>query len=389
MRSNTIRPLLLPSLILLLVGSSPADADLPEKASLVPPPVAILASLDFEQPTPSGPDTFRIFEHSTGRVDLSQSFRWSGFRSLRVREEPENGCFSEFLGFFPEQTQGLVFVQFYLLLTDPTERMNFALAGPRWFLNMERGGHALWLETREGSLRHRTGQHWKDLFEPRPFQWYFVDLVYDVDRGRYDLAIYEEGREEPRIDLRQQRNTADTDGSSIAYYSFIGDLEDKGSGTYFVDDVLIASDKSLRQKPFVAPGRRRFFVDSYGDSQELLTEASRADLIAEARRGLLRGELLGDRLAGESAQRLERAADEAFRLRDLDLAEELYDVLRVDPEREGRILLKLSDVYFERGDLESERAAREAIYGRLELEELRPLEALRGKQISPPTSELR
>lgn len=371
----TRRHLILSGLAVLAAGAAlfPSEGQTGREleAALEEAAPSILASHDFERSAPSGPDTFRIFEHSTGRVDLSQSFRWSGARSLRVREEPGNGCFSEFLGFFPEQKKGRVFVQFYLLLTEPEEPMNFALAGQRWFLNMEPGGHALWLATRGSSLWHRVAERWKELFVPQPFRWYFIDLVYDVDAGRYDLAVYQEGEQDPLVDLRRQRNTADANHSPIAYYSFIGDLEDKGKGTFFVDDLLIAVDPKARLAPFVAPGRRSFFVESHGRGHQPLTQVEREDLLTEARRLLRVGELGSSPLGGDLASRLERAADEAFRARDLDLAEELYDRLMPDPGRAGRILLKLSDIYFLRGDLDSERQAREAIYGRLDLEELR------------------
>ena len=328
-------------------------------------PSPILAFYDFEDEAPSGPDTYRLFVQPGGRVELSEAFRVSGLRSLRLAEGKRDTSFSEFQGHFPERREGPVLVQFYILFADPLETFNFALAGPRWFLHFEKDGHAFWLATRDGRLVHRPAGQWRDLFAPRPFTWYLVDVLYDVDRGTYDLAIHEEGSEEPRVDLRAQRNTAGADGSSIAYYSFIGDLEDRDAATFFVDDVLIATDPAVRLAPFVAPGRRRFFVERLGWPPAAVR--LREDLLAEARGHLRRASPESRSLPPDLADRLERAAGEAFYLRDLDLAEELFERLRDDPARAERILLKLADVYHLRGWVDLERQAREQIYGRLRL----------------------
>ena len=165
----------------------------------------ILAEYDFERPTPSGPDTFWVRETGDAEVGLSRAFRVSGERSLHISEVPGNRDFAEFLAYFRECRDGSVFIQFYLLLTDPEQRFNFGLAGPRWFLSREKNGHAVWLQTDDGVFRHRPETGWEQLFAPRPFAWYFVDIVYNVDRGSYDLAIFEEGLDEPLVDLRRAR----------------------------------------------------------------------------------------------------------------------------------------------------------------------------------------
>lgn len=332
-------------------------------------PSPILAAFDFERETPSGPDTYRLFEQPKGGVELSEAFRVSGLRSLRLREGEGDGSFSEFQGYIPERRSGHLLVQFYILFADPAETFNFALAGPRWFQRFEKDGHAFWLATRNGRLVHRPGGpqpggEWQDLFAPRPFVWYLVDALFALDAGRYELAIYEEGVEKPVVELHAQRNTANADGSSIAYYSFIGDLEDRDAVTFFVDDILIATDPAVRRAPFVAPGRRRTFIDSLGWPP--LAERERQDLLAEARAYLLhRGTETAQPLPAPQADRLEQAAGEAFHQSDLDLAEELLETLKNDPTRANRILLKLADVYHLRGWVEQERTARERIYGRL------------------------
>jgi len=372
---------------LLLLAASAADS----RQSAPPEPSPILAFYDFEQPEPTGPHTFRLFEEPRGGLDLSDELRVSGARSLRLREGRGDGAFTEFLGYFPERRDGLLAVQFWFLLPEPAQPFNFALAGPRWFLAFERDGHAVWIAGRDGRLAHRPAGEWRDLFELRAFTWYFVDLVYDPPRGVYALRISEEGIEEPLVDLRSQRNTADSDESAVRFLSLIGDLEDRGSATVFVDDLLIATDPDVRLDPFVAPGRRRFFVELHPAPGGVPEGVERDDLLAEARRWLVTQSAVGPPtgpLDEERAARLERAADAAFlgagpaslaqndprRGRDLDLAEQLYGILREAPGRSWRALLKLSDVYFLRGDLEGERRAREAIFGGLRLAEERQRE---------------
>lgn len=334
--------------------------DLPESSP-------ILAFYDFEQPEPSGPDTFWVRQPGDSEVALSRAFRLNGERALHITEVPGNRDFAEFLAYFRETSDGAVFLQFYLLLTDPEQRFNFGLAGTKWFLSTERHGQAIWLQTDQGFFRHQSNEGWEDLFEPRPFAWYFVDIVYHVDRGSYDLAIYEEGIEQPMIDLRGATSMNGHDHSAVEYFSLIGDLEDAGRFDFFVDDLLIATDPAVRQEPFVAPGRRSYFVDLFavekapGDSVQ-----ERDDLFWAAREWLDQLEEATDR---RSLDRLEAAGDAAFHAGELDLAEDIYKGLLSFSDRRVRILLKLADVRHIRGDVDGERELRESLYGRLELEE--------------------
>lgn len=326
----------------------------------------ILASYDFEAPTPSGPDTHWIRQRDGGAVALSDAFRVHGERSLHVSEVPGNRDFAEFLAHFRERREGLVFVQFYLLLADPEQRFNFGLAGPGWFLNTEKDGHAVWLQTHGGVFRHRRADGWQQLFAPRAFAWYFVDLVYDVDRGTYALRIHEEGLDEPLVDLRRVPSMNGHPGSSVRYFSLIGDLEDQGRFDFFVDDLLIATHPEVVQQPFVAPGRRSFFVERLAVAlRRRLTEAEREDLFWQARRGL-------DELDGPTdsivLDRLEAAADEAFLSGHLELAGKIYRRLGEYSDRDARMLLKLADVAHLEGDVETERRLRESLYGRLDYE---------------------
>lgn len=367
--TSSPKPLALLFLAWLFCSVHPAAAQVEAAA-----PSPVLAAYDFEQATPSGPDTFWLRDGDGGRVDLSTAFRVSGERSLHLREEAGNRDFAEFLGYFDERRAGTVFIQFYLLLTDPAQRFNFGFAGERWFLSREQHGHAVWLGTRGGTFGHQPAGRWVEIFAPQPFVWYFVDLVYRIDGGTYDLAIYEEGCgvdcDAPLADIRGQRNYADADDSSVRYFSFIGDLEDEDRFDYFVDDLLVATDPAVRQRPFVAPGRRRFFVDRLRIETAPLADHDRDDLLFAARRWLGTGQPID--AAGElSADRLEQAADEAFVSGDLELADALYSRLADDVSRAVRVRLKRADVAHVLGDVDAEQALREAIYGRLELEEHR------------------
>ena len=331
----------------------------------------ILASYDFETPPASGPDAFRLFEYGEGFLDLSSAFRTSGERSMRLVEVPGDRSFAEFMGFFDVRREGWVFWQFYVLFANPNETANLAMAGPEFFLDMQADGHAFWLQTHEGVLRHRPGGKWRELFGPEAFRWYFVDWAYDVERGLYDLAIWEEGRpESPLIDLRRQRNTCDAHPSAVSIYSLIGDLEDRSSTTYFVDDLLVAVDPEVLRRPFAAPGRRQLFVQRF--RQRWPTGTAVEDAVH-------RGEQLardtphepGEALDSETARALELAADLLLVDRELERAEFLYRILRTSPAHATRALLCLSDLAHLRGDADAEREAREAIYGRLDFEENR------------------
>lgn len=327
----------------------------------------ILSSYDFEAPTPSGPDTHWIRQRDGGAVALSDAFRVSGERSLHISEVPGNRDFAEFLAYFRERREGDVYIQFYLLLTDPGQKFNFGLAGPQWFLSTSRHGQAIWLQTDDGVFRHRPAGEWEQLFAPRPFAWHFVDIVYHVERGTYDLRVHEEGLEEPLVDLRGAMGMNGHDRSAVKFFSLIGDLEDAGRFDFFVDDLLIATVPEVTQKPFVAPGRRSYFVDTLAvKPRRDLAAAAREDLFWEARRQL---DALQPSSGDPTLDGLEAAADEAFWSRHLDFAFELYESLAPFPDRRTRILLKLADVAHLRADVEAERTLRESIYGRLDIEE--------------------
>ena len=350
------------TLIFLLVLSSRVTGQVVAAKPDAPSPV--LASYDFETPTPSGPDTFWLRENA-GSVDLSTAFRWSGERSLHLREVAGDQDFSEFLAYFDERRGGTVYIQFYLLVTERGPTLNVGLAGSGWFLNPDQHGHAVWLQTHDGRLRHHPHDGWQDLADLRPFSWYFVDLMYDLQRGTYALALFEEGQEEPVVDRREQLNLTGEKLSSVRFLSFIGDLEDTDGFDFFIDDLLIATSPAVRQKPFVAPGRRSYFVEHLTTLETKLSPAERDDLFHLARQVLAASD--SNPVSDDQRLLLERAADAAFAVEDLDLAETVYR--RLAAYDRVRMWLKLADVAHLRGDVDEERRFREAIYGRLDLEE--------------------
>ena len=87
----------------------------------------------------TGPDTFRIFEHSRGTARLSPEFRYSGYYSVEIRDAVDDGGFPELQGYFPMQAAGTLYVHFAFMTPEPMEPFNIALAGPAWF-KMKRDG---------------------------------------------------------------------------------------------------------------------------------------------------------------------------------------------------------------------------------------------------------
>jgi hypothetical protein len=173
------------------------------------------------------------------------------------------------------RTTGRLFFHFALLITDPKEELNVALAGPRFF-QLEKDGLAFWLAMREGRLVHYSDSIPKRLFVPETFVWHAVDVAYDIPSGTYDLVIRAEGREEPLVSLRGQPNTTRKPGSAVDKFSFVGaPFTDRSSVVYYVDDVVIGTSESVGRTPFAAPGRRKLFIDSFVEYQLLLRERPR------------------------------------------------------------------------------------------------------------------
>jgi tetratricopeptide (TPR) repeat protein len=218
----------------------------------------------------TGPDTFAVFEKARGRVDLSATFRFSGYRSVEIQDVAGDGQFPELQGYFPLRRSGELFAHFAILTTDAMEPFNVALAGPQWF-SVRKDGIGFWLEAREGVLFHHSDSMPRRLFPLRPFVWYVVDIRYRVEAGIYDLTIHEEGYEDPVISLNQQLNASAQPGSAVDKFSFIGDRgEDTSNVVYYVDDVVLSADEQVPLPPFVAPGRRKMFIDAWLEYERLM-----------------------------------------------------------------------------------------------------------------------
>jgi hypothetical protein len=269
-------------------------------AALGAPKDAVLASYSFEDAVATGPDTFAIWQGARhtgagrGRVALSDAFHVSGYRSVLIQDVAGDGDFPEVQGYFAARTAGRLFFHFAFLTTDPSEELNVALAGPRFF-QLAKDGIAFWLATRQGMLVHVTDEVPRTLFAPEPFVWYAVDVAYDVGAGTYALTVLREGASAPFVALRDQKNAAGEPGSAVDKFSFVGSpYEDRSNVVYYVDDVVIGTDQSVVQLPFVAPGRRKLFVDLFADYQRQLRDRPRClPVTSPSDLGLEAGDLAG------------------------------------------------------------------------------------------------
>ncbi|MCK5481790.1 MAG: hypothetical protein KAJ06_11605, partial [Gammaproteobacteria bacterium] len=154
----------------------------------------------------TGPDTFRIFEHSRGKVRLSPEFRYSGYYAVEIRDAADDGGFPELQGYFPMQESGTLNVHFAFMTPEPLQPFNIALAGPEWF-SMRPDGIGFWLKNKDGYFYHVSDSMPKRLAPIEPFTWYLVDLIYRVDAGTYDLVIREEYADQPLVDIKEAANT--------------------------------------------------------------------------------------------------------------------------------------------------------------------------------------
>jgi hypothetical protein len=334
-----------------------------------------LTSLTFDRTAQSGPDTFRVFEQANDRVTRTRALRWSGEYSLELRDGRESGDFPELLGFFPLRRSGQVFVHFALLVADPREELHVALVGPQGF-TLERDGFAVWLTVRDGYLRHLSDSIPKRLLPLQPFTWYQIDLLYEVDRGSYSLAIEEEGAGEPAVRLADQPNAANHPGSAVDRFSFVGDpFTDLLSAVYYLDDIVVGADEDLELPPMVAPGRRRLFVEMLRDDLRRRVDPTAPAASPEDARWvelILGGDYAlayrhaHERAASGDVRWLERAGDAALLDRDAAVALELYRAAGTLGAASSELLLKRADAHYLLGHLDDEKRLRERIYGTLE-----------------------
>lgn len=329
---------------------------------LKPSPVLAHYSFD-DRLVDTGPDTFAVFRNARGNVQLSTDFQVSGHRSVEIRDVVGDGNFPELQGYLPERRDGWLVIHFAILVANPKEELNVSFAGPGWF-RLGPNGHAIWLTTRDGWLHHTTGKTSKRLLALEPYTWYAVDVDYDVTRGRYDLRITSEGADEPAVSLKDQRNASDHPGSIVSLFSFVGSVwVDTSNVQYWLDDLWIGTSREAVLPPFVAPGRRKLFVDLLDPRFRELRKAGRHH---EAREYALEQ---ARRLQAEGAPRaawLEKAGDAAFAEKDYAGAKGLYEQALATSEKTVPLLLKLSDVHHLLGDPAGEKKYREKVYGSLD-----------------------
>lgn len=210
--------------LLILLGSVVARAD------------TVLVQYGFDGTLPSAQEGFYIYEHSQGFVEPTSSVKFSGYRSLELQEAPHDKAFVELQGIVTPITTGDVLFHFAFFVRNPDQGLNIAVAGPAHFY-MQPNGIAFWLRTRDGDLFHNSDSMFRRLFTMQADTWYVVDVVLHVETGTYDLRIMTPRAVEALVLLEQQPNAIKTPGSKLSKISFIGDLEDRDSVHYFVDDV--------------------------------------------------------------------------------------------------------------------------------------------------------
>ncbi len=250
--------------------------------ALAAPSSSVLASYSFDDDNvATGPDTFAIWQGAwhtgtgRGRARLSSAYHVSGFRSVELTDVAGDADFPELQGYFPVRSTGRLYFHFAFLTTDPKEELNIALAGPRYFV-VKKDGIAFWLGTRDGMLVHHSDSMFKKLIAVEAFVWYAVDVAYDLETGTYSLEVQREGGRAPLFSLQGQPNASHQPGSAVDKFSFVGaPFSDASNVTYYVDDVVIGTDQEVARLPFIAPGRRKLFLDLFTQYQLLLQEKPR------------------------------------------------------------------------------------------------------------------
>ncbi|MDQ2921563.1 MAG: hypothetical protein M3R52_08140 [Acidobacteriota bacterium] len=253
MKNNLLKSILLTFLLALSVLAQDVSSN-----------VVVSYSFDDDN-VATGPDTFRVFNYAKGNVNLTTTYSHSGYHSVEIRDVAGDKEFPELQGYFLLRQKGQLVAHFAFMTTSPNEPLNMALAGPQWF-TVRKDGIGFWLSTEEGFLYQHSDKLAQKLIPLEPFEWYTVDVTYHIDEGTYDLTISGEDKKKPPVvTLVNQKNVSGIAGSAVDKFSFIGDLEDKSNVTYYVDDVVVSIDQLVTQKPFIAPGRRKLFVDRWND----------------------------------------------------------------------------------------------------------------------------
>ncbi len=195
-----------------------------------------LVHYGFDEKLPTAKDGFYIFQNSRGYVAPTDEAVYSGYRSLEIHEAPLDGTFAELQGIVAPLDEGDVLFHFAMQVRDPGEELNIAVAGPQHFY-MKPNGMLFWLKTMDGTLYHHSDAIPKRLVKLEKDRWYVVDVIFHLEKGTYDLRLLQDGVKEPLVLLRNQANAVNFPRSKLMKISFIGDLEDRSSAQYFVDDV--------------------------------------------------------------------------------------------------------------------------------------------------------
>ena len=82
---------------------------------------------------------------------MSSLYRYSGYRSVEIKDVAGDGKFAELQGFFTDKWHGYLFIHFAMLIVETEEPMNIAFAGNAHF-SMREHGLAIWLKLRRGTL---------------------------------------------------------------------------------------------------------------------------------------------------------------------------------------------------------------------------------------------
>lgn len=219
-------------------------------------------------PLPTPDDGFYIFENSRGFVEPTTDEKFSGYRSLELQEGAVDGEFVELQGVVSPLERGDVLFHFAFLVRNPEEELNIAIAGPQHF-TMRRDGIAFWLKSIKGNLHHHSDSIPKRLFKLNENRWYVADVVLHLEKGSYDLRIVDHSTQKAEVLLENQPNAINAAGSKISKLSFIGDLEDRSTVHYFVDDVelrILSSPINLREG-WDSAGNRITEGDNTSDNQ--------------------------------------------------------------------------------------------------------------------------
>lgn len=195
-----------------------------------------LVEYGFDGTLPSAKDGFLIFENTRGFVEPTTEEKFSGYKSLQIKEEPLDNGFVELQGLFDPVISGDLLFHFAIFIKNPEEELNIAIAGPEHFY-MKRDGMFFWLKTLNGNLHHHADGIPKRIGKLEASTWYVVDAVFHIEEGTYDLRVVNSTTREVLALVKEQPNATHSPGSRVSKLSFIGDLEDRSAVNYFVDDV--------------------------------------------------------------------------------------------------------------------------------------------------------